>query len=133
MFQGIDHIVIAVPDMAEGLQQYQAIFGRDVDRRGEPPSAGFLTAHFDFNGTTVELVQPTNETGPVGRMVERSGGGVYLLAMRVDDLDATVAELRGRGVRLIGDPGEGNPVTGQVFVHPSSAGGVLVQLIPAAR
>src|SRR3989337_586531 len=133
MFQGIDHVVIAVPDMAEGLQQYQAIFGRDVDRQGEPPGAGFLTAHFDFDGTTVELVQATNETGPVARMVERSGGGVYLLAMRVDDLDIAVAELRGRGVRLIGDPGEGNPVKGQVFVHPSAAGGVLVQLIPAVR
>lgn len=131
MFLGIDHVVISVPDMEAGLEQYQAIFGREVDRRGEPPGAGFLTAHFDFPDTTVELVQPTNDDGPVARHVER-GGGMYLLAMRVEDLAATLNELRSQGVQLIGDPGEGNEVTGQVFVHPRSAGGVLMQLVEAS-
>ena len=76
------------------------------------------------------LVQPTDETGPVARHVERTGGGVYLLAMAVEDIDATLADLRSQGLRLIGDPGEGNPVQGQVFVHPAETGGVLMQLVP---
>ncbi len=130
MFKGIDHIVIAVKDMEAGLARYQQIFGREVSRTGEPPGAGFLTAHFDFEPTTVELVQPTDETGPVARHVERTGGGVYLMAMAVEDIDATLVDLRAQGVRLIGDPGEGNPVKGQVFVHPSETGGVLMQLVP---
>ena len=62
--------------------------------------------------------------------LERTGGGVYLLAMAVEDIDATLADLRSEGVRLIGDPGEGNAVQGQVFVHPSETGGVLMQLVP---
>ncbi len=132
MFLGVDHIVISVPDMEAGLEQYQTILGREVSRQGEPPGAGFLTAHFEFADTTVELVQPTNDSGPVARHVER-GGGMYLLAMRVDDLAATLTELRGQGVQLIGDPGEGNEVTGQVFVHPRAAGGVLMQLVEASN
>lgn len=132
MFLGIDHIVISVPEMDAGLEQYQTMFGREVSRTGEPEGAGMKTAHFDFEHTTVELVQPTDENGPVGRQVERNGYGVYLLAMRVDDIQATLTDLRAKGVRLVGDPGEGEEVRGQVFVHPASAGGVLMQLVEAS-
>jgi methylmalonyl-CoA/ethylmalonyl-CoA epimerase len=86
-------------------------------------------AYFRFGDTYVELVAPTNDQAPVGRRVAASGEGTYLVAMRVDDVAATVAELRAKGVRLIGDPGPDKPVTGQVFVHPMSAGGVLTQLV----
>ena len=48
--------------------------------------------------------------------------------MRVDDVNQSVADLRDRGVRLVGDPGPSNPVTGQVFIHPSETGGVLTEL-----
>jgi hypothetical protein len=51
------------------------------------------------------------------------------MAMAVDDIDATLADLRAKEVRLVGDPGEGNPVKGQLFVHPSFTGGVLTQLV----
>ena len=50
------------------------------------------------------------------------------MALRVDDVESTVADLRTKGVPLIGDPGEGKPIQGQVFVHPKAAGGVLVQI-----
>jgi methylmalonyl-CoA epimerase len=127
MFKGLDHIVISLPDMGEGQEKYNAIFGRGPDRTGEAP--GMLTAHYDFPEGTVEIVSPTNEDGPIGKHVGRTGGGMYLLAMKVEDIQATLAELRSKGVRLIGDPGEGNEVTGQVFVHPSATGGVLMQLV----
>ena len=127
MFSGLDHIVISLPDMAEGQEKYNAIFGREPSRTGEAP--GMLTAHYDFDEGTVEIVSPTDEDGPIGKHVGRTGGGMYLLAMKVDDIQATLADLRSREVRLIGDPGEGNEVTGQVFVHPASTGGVLLQLV----
>ena len=57
------------------------------------------------------------------------GEGVHLVAMRVDDIDATLTKLRDEGIRLVGDPGAGNPVKGQVFIHPSMTGGVLTQII----
>lgn len=129
MFQGIDHVVIAVPDLQKGIKQYEAIFERPVARTAEPADAGFKMAVFDFGQNLVELITPTNDSGPVAKFVQRTGGGLYLLAMRVDDLSATVAALRDKGIRLVGDPGPGKPVTGQVFIHPASAYGVLVQLI----
>jgi len=74
-------------------------------------------------------VSPTNDTGPVGRRVAASGEGVYLMAMAVDDLEPALAGLRAKGIRLIGDPGAGNPVRGQVLIHPTATGGVLTQLV----
>ena len=130
MFKGVDHVVIAVKDLEDGIKKYEAIYGVAATDRGEPPGAGFTNAYFRFGGDSyVELVSPTNDQGPVGRRVAASGEGVYLVAMRVDDLAATLEELRGKGVRLIGDPGPGQPLRGQVFVHPAGTGGVLTQLV----
>lgn len=130
MFKGVDHVVIAVKDLDEGMKQFEKIYGIQATDIGEPQGAGFKNAYFRFGGPSyVELVAPTNENGPVGRRVATSGEGVYLLAMAVDNLEQTVAELRDKGVRLIGDPGPGKPITGQVFIHPTAAGGVLTQLV----
>ena len=130
MFKGIDHIVIAVQDLDEGIKKYEAIYGVPASDRAEHPEAGFNNAYFRLEGGSyLELVAPTNETGPVGRRVAASGEGVYLMAMAVDDIDATLADLRSKSIRLVGDPGEGNPVKGQVFVHPSASGGILTQIV----
>ena len=129
MFEGVDHVVIAVKDLEAAIKQYETLYGVSVSERGEPPSAGFKNAYFRFGETFVELISPISEDGPVARRLSQSGDGVYLLAMRVDNVEQTLAELRDKGVRLIGDPGPGKPVTGQVFIHPASANGVLTQVI----
>jgi methylmalonyl-CoA epimerase len=127
MFKGIDHVVIVVKDLDAGIKQYEAAYGISATDRAS--HEGFDNAFFRMGDTYVELVAPTNETGPVGRRLAASGEGVYLLGMRVDDVQATLTELRAKSVRLVGDPGPGNPVSGMVFVHPAAAGGVLTQLV----
>ena len=130
MFKGVDHIVIAVKDLDASMSQFGKLYGQEATDIGEPQGAGFKNAYFRFGGGSyVELVAPTNETGPVGKRVAASGEGVYLIAMAVDNLEETLNTLRGQGVRLIGDPGAGQPVKGQVFIHPTAAGGVLTQLV----
>lgn len=129
MFQGVDHVVIAVKDLEAAISQYETLYGIPVSDRGEPPGAGFKNAYFRFGETFLELISPLSDQGPVAKRLATSGDGPYLVAMRVDDLAATVEELRGKGVRLLGDPGPGKPITGQVFIHPGSAGGVLTQLV----
>ena len=133
MFKGVDHVVIAVKDLEASIAGFEKVYGIPATDIGEPPGAGFRNAYFRFGGPGssgyVELVAPTNETGPVGRRVAASGEGVYLIALAVDNLEQTVAGLREKGVRLVGDPGPGNPITGQIFIHPSAAGGVLTQLV----
>ena len=129
MFKGVDHVVIAVKDMEAAIAKYEALYGQPVSDRGEPPGAGFTTAFFRFAESYIELVCPTGDAGPVAKRVNESGEGVYMMAMKVDDIDATLTDLRAKNVRLIGDPGAGNSVKGQVFVHPAGTGGVLTQLV----
>jgi methylmalonyl-CoA/ethylmalonyl-CoA epimerase len=129
LFKGVDHVVIAVNDLDAGIKQYEAIYGVPAADRADQPALGLKQAYFRFGETYVEIVAPLGENSPIARRLGASGEGVYLLAMQVDDLDATLADLRAKGVRLVGDPGPGNAVRGQVFVHPSAAGGVLTQLV----
>ena len=70
-----------------------------------------------------------SDEGPIAKRLADRGEGVHLVAMKVDNLEKTLEALRAKGVRLVGDPGPGNPVRGQVFVHPSETGGVLTQLV----
>ena len=129
MFKGVDHVVIAVKDLEEKIAQYEAIYGTSVRDRSESERGGMKMAFFRFDDSYIELVTNWGDEGPIARRLNDQGEGIHLVAMKVDNLEETVTHLRGAGVRLIGDPGEGNPVTGQVFIHPSVTGGVLTQLV----
>ena len=129
MFKGLDHLVVAVKDLDASVKKYEAIYGTAVSDRSEAPAASMKMSFFRFADSYVELVSNLGEEGPIAKRLADRGEGVHLVAMKVDDLDKTLAELREKGVRLIGDPGPGNPVRGQVFVHPSETGGVLTQLV----
>ena len=129
MFKGVDHVVVAVKDLDASIGKYEAIYGAKVSDRSEAAAAGMKMAFFRFAESYVELVSSLGDDGPIAKRLADRGEGVHLVAMKVDDLDRTLAELREKGVRLVGDPGAGNPVRGQVFVHPSETGGVLTQLV----
>jgi methylmalonyl-CoA/ethylmalonyl-CoA epimerase len=129
MFKGVDHVVIAVKDLDAAVGNYEAIYGMEASERREAPEAGMKMAFFRFDDSYVELVSNTGDEGPIAKRLASLGEGVHLVAMKVDDIDKTLADLREKGIRLVGDPGPGNPVTGQVFIHPSATGGVLTQLV----
>jgi len=129
MFKGLDHVVVAVKDLDAAVGRYEAILGAKVSERREAAAAGMKMAFFQFDDSFIELVSNLGEEGPIARRLAERGEGVHLMALKVDDLEKTLAELRGKKVRLVGDPGAGNPVKGQVFVHPSETGGVLTQLV----
>lgn len=129
MFNGIDHVVIAVKDIEASIERYEAIYGTPVSDRSQSEAAGMQMAFFRFEHSYVELVTNLGDAGPIAKRLNEQGEGIHLVAMKVDDLEATVADLRTKNIRLIGDPAEGNPVKGQVFLHPSVTGGVLTQLV----
>ena len=129
MFKGVDHVVIAVKDLDAAVGRYEAIYGVPVSERREAPAAGMKMAFFRQGDSYVELVSNIDDQGPIAKRLADRGEGVHLIAMKVDDVEATVADLRAKGVRLVGDPGPGNPIKGQVFVHPSETGGVLTQIV----
>lgn len=129
MFKGVDHVVIAVKDLDASIDKYEAIYGAQVSDRNEAPAAGMKMAFFRFGPSYVELVSALGEQGPIAKRLAEQGEGVHLIAMNVDNIEKTLEELRAKGVRLVGDPGPGNPVTGQVFIHPKETGGVLTQIV----
>ena len=129
MIQGIDHVVIAVKDIDAAVSRYEALYGTKVTERRDSEAMGLKVAIFRFpDSTYVELVSNLGDKGPVAKRLAEQGEGVHLVAMKVDDIDKTVTELRDKGTRLVGDPGPGKPITGQVFIHPSVTRGVLTQL-----
>jgi methylmalonyl-CoA epimerase len=129
MIKGLDHVVIAVKDLEASVKQYEAIYGVPVTERRQNAAAGMDMAFFRFGDTYIELVSGLGDKGPIVKRLQERGEGVHLVAMKVDDMDNTLADLRRKNVRLVGDPGPGNPVTGQVFIHPSVTGGVLTQIV----
>ncbi len=122
---GVDHVVIRVKDFEEAVQTWRDILGLDLERTAESEPLGITQAFVPLaNGGFIEIVAPLNDESAVGRAVASRGEGLHTLAMEIDDLDATVKDLQSKGVQLIG---VGGP---QVFIHPKSANGILVQLSP---
>jgi methylmalonyl-CoA epimerase len=118
-----------VKDLDASVGRYETIYGTNVSERSEAAAAGMAMAFFRFGDSYIELVSATSDQGPIAKRLAEQGEGVHLVAMKVDDIDATLTKLRDAGIRLVGDPGPGNPVKGQVFIHPSQTGGVLTQLV----
>ncbi len=125
----LDHIGIAVDDLAEALAFYRDALGLDVDVTEEVASQA-VRAHFLSVGpATLELLEATSPESPIARFISRRGAGLHHITLRVDDIIETLARLRARGVQLIDEtPRDGAEGALVAFIHPRSAHGVLVEL-----
>lgn len=120
---GFHHLVVRVKDFDAAVTTWKNLLGVALDRTDRNEALGIRQAFFNLpDGGFVELVSPTDENAAVGKALASRGEGIHTIAVAVDDLDATVAALKAGGAQLIGEGGR------QVFVHPKSANGVLVQL-----
>ena len=124
----IDHLGVAVRDIEESLQFYRDALGMAVNAieliESERVRVAMLPA-----GARIELLEATDAESPVAKFIEKRGPGLHHVAMSVDDLQATVARLSEQGARILNEPQKGAGGHTYVFVHPSSAGGVLLELI----
>lgn len=120
---GMHHLVIRVENFDQAVENWKQLLGVPLDRIDQSDALGIKQAFFNLpDGSFVEIVSPTSESAAVGKALASRGEGIHTIAMAVDDLVGTVAAMKAAGAQLIG---EGGP---QVFVHPKSANGVLVQL-----
>jgi methylmalonyl-CoA/ethylmalonyl-CoA epimerase len=129
MFKGVDHVVVAVRDFEAAISRYETIYGMSVTTRAEEAASAMQMAFFRFADTYTVLVASTGEKGPIGSWIAARGESVWIVAMKVDDITATVADLRDKGVKMIGDPGPGVPVKGRLFIDADETRGYLMQLI----
>jgi methylmalonyl-CoA/ethylmalonyl-CoA epimerase len=125
----LDHIGIAVGDLAQALAFYRDALGLEVEPPEEVPSQR-VRAHFVPVGeATLELLEPTAADSPIAKFIEKRGPGVHHVTLRVDDIREALGRLKARGVRLIDQtPREGAGGALIAFVHPASTHGVLVEL-----
>jgi methylmalonyl-CoA/ethylmalonyl-CoA epimerase len=131
---GIDHVGIAVADLDEALAFYRETFGMTLLHEETNPDQGVREAMVGFDsspgGPCLQLLAPLDETSAIARFLERSGPGLQQLAFRVNDVEETSAILRERGLRLLyEEPRRGTAGSRINFVHPTDAGGVLVELV----
>ncbi len=124
----IDHIGIAVADLKESVRLYQAL-GLQVAGTQEVPEEGVRVAFLPAGESRIELLEPLGEESPVARFLKRRGPGIHHLCIRVADIDAAMDRLQKAGFELLSDqPRAGAEGARVCFVHPRSAGGVLLEL-----
>jgi methylmalonyl-CoA/ethylmalonyl-CoA epimerase len=130
----IDHIGIAVADLSRAFEFFRDTLGLEVEA-AEDVASQRVRAHFirltddGGPGATFEFLEPTSEDSPVAKFVAKRGAGMHHVALRVDDIDAALAELKAKGVRLIDEvPRRGAHGSLIAFLHPASTHGVLVEL-----
>lgn len=125
----LDHIGIAVENLETGKAFYEAL-GLGPMHVEDVPSEKVKVGFFELdNGARVELLEPTSADSPIAKFLATRGPGVQQVCYKVEDLRATIAKLKAKGIRMINDeprPGAGGCLV--AFVHPKSAGGVLVEL-----
>lgn len=125
----IDHIGIAVKSNAESKTFWSDILGLPFEGEETVSEQKVTTAFFPIGESEVELLESTDPDGPVAKFLEKKGQGVHHIALRVDDLDGALAELKERGVKLIDEtPRIGAGGARIAFLHPKATGGILVEL-----
>ncbi len=125
----IQHLGIAVSSIDEALNFWRDGLGLELQEIEVVEDQGVRVAMLPIGESRIELLEATGAQSPVGKFVAKRGPGIHHLCVEVDDISAKLAELKARGVRLIDEEariGAGGALV--AFIHPSSTGGVLIEL-----
>ncbi|MGI9068830.1 MAG: methylmalonyl-CoA epimerase [Pyrinomonadaceae bacterium] len=126
----VDHIGIATHQIDEALVLWRDTLGLEIDSREEVAEQGVRVAMLAIGESHIELLEPISADSPVGKFLEKRGPGIHHVAIRVADIRAALARLKEKGTRLIDEtPRVGAGGCLVAFVHPSSANGVLLELV----
>jgi len=123
----LDHIGIAVRNIAEARKFYQDILGARFLYESENREDHFKFCELDLNGVIIELLEPMAESSFLRKFLEKRGEGLHHLTLRVTDTKQKAAELKRQGVRVI-DETEWSPASYEAYISPRSAHGVLIQI-----
>jgi methylmalonyl-CoA/ethylmalonyl-CoA epimerase len=126
----IEHIGIATRSLDDALSFWRDALGLEVTHTEIVEEQGVRVVMLPVGEPRIELLEPTHADSPVAKFLEKRGAGIHHIAVRVDDIRATLKRLKESGARLIDE----SPRTGAegclvAFVHPSAAGGVLLELV----
>ena len=136
MLGRLNHVALAVPDLAMAAEVYRTTLGARVPQPQAMPEHGVTVVFVDVENTRIELLQPLGENSPIAAFLGRNPqGGMHHLCYEVEDIRTARDRLAGQGARILGD-GEprigahGNPV---IFLHPKDFSGTLIELEEVPR
>jgi methylmalonyl-CoA epimerase len=130
----LDHIGVAVADLDAAIALHERTYGMPLVHRETVVEQGVEAVLLDVGESHVELLAPLGDDTPVGRHLAKRGPGLHHVAYQVDDVEATLRELRERGLRLIDEtPRTGIRDSLVAFLHPSATGGVLTEIVQPAE
>ena len=126
----INHLGIATKDIDEALKFWSDALGLENVHTEIVEDQKVRVAMLPIGESRIELLEPTSEDSPISKFLEKRGPGIHHIAVEVDDIAASLAQLKSQGMRLIDE----NPRIGAegclvAFVHPSSTNGVLLELV----
>ena len=131
MLGRLNHVAIAVRDIAAAAQVYRNTLGADVSDPLPLPQQGVTTVFITLPNTKIELLEPLGENSPIAKFLERNpDGGIHHVCYEVDDIIAARDRLKAQGARVLGD---GEPKMGAhgkpiLFLHPKDFLGTLIEL-----
>jgi methylmalonyl-CoA epimerase len=129
LIQGIDHIGIAVADLEAGKALYSKIFTIDTFHEETVEEFGVMIASFVLNGVRIELTTPLGDDTPIGKFLAKHGEGIHHIAFRSSNIQNDLDTLKSKDIELIHEtPRNGAHNMLIAFLHPSSTGGVLMEL-----
>ncbi|MCF8068190.1 MAG: methylmalonyl-CoA epimerase [Desulfobacterales bacterium] len=125
----IDHIGIAINQIDESKLFWNDILGLDFEGTETVETQKVITHFFPVGESKVELLESTSPDGPIAKFIEKKGPGFHHIALRVENIEAAIEELKNRGVRLIDEtPRDGADGARIAFLHPGATNGVLIEL-----
>ncbi len=131
MIGRLNHVAIAVRDIAKASEVYRKTLGAEVSAAVPQPTHGVTTVFINLPNTKIELLEPLGEASPILKFLEKNtDGGIHHVCYEVDDILAARDRLKAQGARVLGD---GEPKTGAhgkpvLFLHPKDFCGTLVEL-----
>lgn len=126
----INHLGIATRDIAEALKFWSDALGLENVHTEIVEDQKVRIAMLPLGESRIELLEPTSEDSPISKFLEKRGGGIHHIAVEVEDIEASLAKLKSQGMRLIDEsPRIGAEGCLVAFIHPSSANGVLLELV----
>ncbi len=131
MIGRLNHVAIAVKDIAAASATYRDVLGAKVSAPTAQPDHGVTVVFIELPNTKIELLEPLGEASPIAKFLEKNpDGGMHHVCYEVDDILAARDRLKASGARVIGD---GNPKTGAhgkpvLFLHPKDFNGTLVEI-----
>ncbi len=133
MLGRIDHVGVAVEDLDGALALYGDRLAMPTAHRETVEEQGVEAVLLDVGDSHVELLRPLGPDTPVGRFLAKKGPGLHHVAYGVEDIEETLEQLNGQGVRLIDEtPRPGIRGSRVAFLHPAATGGVLTEIVQGA-